>query len=188
MIIPGEKVNLRPVEPADLERMVAWSQDPEIAECLDGNYPTNMEEAAAWLQGVLSDRHNKRWSIVTKEGTLIGDIELDQIAWRSAHAELRICIGEKVFWNQGLGTDAVKAVVAYAFKEMGLEQVYLRVFTENSRAVRCYTKAGFRKEGRIERRDTSGRQREILLMRILRSEYMRAQELAARNTRHLTAS
>ncbi|NLN28566.1 MAG: GNAT family N-acetyltransferase [Firmicutes bacterium] len=174
MIIRGEKVNLRPVEPADLERMVAWSQDPELAEYTEGNYPCSMEEAASWLQRVRSDRHNKRWSIVTKQGLLIGDIELDQIAWRGAHAELRICIGEKAYWNQGLGTDAVRAVVAHAFENMSLEQVYLRVFADNARAVRCYLKAGFRKEGRIERRDPAGRPRQVLLMRVLRSEYLRS--------------
>lgn len=188
MIIRGEKVNLRPIAPADLERMVAWSRDPELAEYMPGNYPESLEQAADWLQRILSDRHNKRWSIVTKEGNLIGDIELDQIAWRSAQAELRVCIGEKGLWNRGLGTDAVRTVIAHAFEKMGLEQIYLRVFNENVRAIRCYSKAGFRKEGRIERRDPSGRLREILLMRILRSEYERAQVREMEDPRHLTAS
>lgn len=187
MIIRGEKVNLRPVAPADLERMVAWSQDPQVCKFLDGNYPQTLEEATEWLKRVLSDRHNKRWSVLTEGGTLIGDIELDHITWRSGDAELRVCIGEKMFWNQGYGTDAVRTVVAHAFKEMGLKRVYLRVFAENVPAVRCYTKAGFRKEGRLERLDQSGRPREILLMRILRSEYERMHARRAADSKHLTA-
>lgn len=187
MIIQGEKVNLRPIAPADLERMVAWSQDPEVCQYLDGNYPQNLEDANGWLQKVLSDRHNKRWSLLTKSGRLIGDIELDHITWRSGEAELRVCIGEKSFWNQGYGTDAVSTVIAHAFDGMGLKRVYLRVFTENVRAIRCYTKSGFRKEGRLERLDTTGRPREILLMRILRSEYERSREQASPKSAHLSA-
>ena len=37
------------------------------------------------------------------ENQLIGDIELDHIAWRSGDAELRIRIGRKDLWNRGLG-------------------------------------------------------------------------------------
>lgn len=173
MIIRGDKVDLRPVAPADLERLVAWSQDEEVRQYLDGNYPPTLDEAHEWLQRVLSDRHNKRWAILTKAGRLIGDIELDHITWRSGEAELRICIGEMSFWNQGYGTDAVRTAVAHAFRDMGLRCVYLRVFAENARAIRCYTKVGFRKEGRIERRDPEGRRREIYLMRLLRSEFER---------------
>jgi RimJ/RimL family protein N-acetyltransferase len=56
---------------------------------------------------------------------------------------------------------------------MSLSRVYLRVFSSNLRAVRCYEKAGFRKEGRLKRRSQSGQLEEILLMRILREEYLR---------------
>lgn len=175
MIIRGEKVNLRPVAPADLERLVAWSQDPEVSQFLDGDYPVSLEDASEWLHKVLGDRHNKRWAILTKGGRLIGDVELDHITWRSGDAELRICIGEKNFWNQGFGTDAVQTLLRQAFSEMRLNRIYLRVFADNVRAIRCYTKSGFRKEGRLERLDQSGTPREIFLMRILRTEYERTQ-------------
>ena len=132
MIIRGEKVNLRPVEPADLERMVAWSQDPELAEYTEGNYPCSMEEAASWLQRVRSDRHNKRWSIVTKQGLLIGDIELDQIAWRGARGAADMHRGKGLL-EPGAGNGCRPAVVAHAFENMSLEQVYLRVFADNAR-------------------------------------------------------
>lgn len=186
-MIRGEKVNLRPVGPADLERLVAWSQDPEVNEFLEGDYPESLERAGEWLERILSDRHNKRWAILTKAGQLIGDTELDHITWRSGDAELRICIGDKSFWNRGYGTDAVQAVLHHAFGEMELQRVYLRVFSQNARAIRCYMKAGFRKEGRLERRDRFGRPREILLMRILRAEYERMYHTHNANADGLTA-
>ena len=130
MIIRGEKVNLRPVEPADLERMVAWSQDPELAEYTEGNYPCSMEEAASWLKRVRSDRHNKRWSIVTKQGLLIGDIELDQIAWRGP----RRCgyASGKGLLEPGAGNGCRPGGRGSCLREHEPEQVYLRVFADNA--------------------------------------------------------
>lgn len=171
MIIRGEKVSLRPITPSDLPRLVEWSQDPEVKRHLEGDYPLNLEEASIWFRSMLSDRHNKRWAIVAADGHLIGDIELDHITWRSGEAELRICIGEKAYWDQGYGTDAVSTVCRHAFDDMQLQRVYLRVFADNPRAVRCYAKAGFRKEGRLRRPDQSGTLREIFLMRLLQTEY-----------------
>jgi len=185
MIIQGEKVKLRPLTQEDLEQVVSWSQDPTVLKYMDGDYPTNMAEATQWLQQSNADRHSKRWGIFTNNNQLIGDVELDRITWRSREAELRICIGEKSFWNQGYGTDSVQTIVQYAFEEMKLHRIYLRVFADNVRAIRCYTKAHFQKEGRVERLDQKGNRRKIYLMSIELKQYERA--VKRESIPHLTA-
>ena len=109
--------------------------------------------------------------MIVLDNQVIGDIELDHIAWRSGDAELRIRIGRKDLWNQGLGTDAVETILGYAFQRLNLNRIYLRVYAHNKRAIRCYTKSGFRKEGRLNTRFGK-----ILLMRITVSEYLENQE------------
>lgn len=164
MIIRGEKVLLRPIQPSDFPQLVAWSNDLEIARYLEGEYPKRLDEYPAWLARARSDRHSQHFAITTLDDLLIGHIELDHIAWRSGEAELRIRIGEKRYWDQGYGTDAVSSLVRHAFGAMGLSRVYLRVFTFNKRAIRCYEKVGFRKEGRLERPGPDGTMATILLM------------------------
>lgn len=176
MIIRGEKVKLRPIAPADLEWLTRWSQDPEVNQYLEGDYPSTPEEAEAWYRRLLSNRHNKRWAILTHDDRLIGDIELDHITWRSREAELRICIGDRAFWNQGYGTDAVYTLIRHAFCDLTLNRIYLRVFAENKRAIRCYEKVGFTAEGRIQRPDRHGTQREVLLMCHNRQAFNRSLE------------
>ncbi len=171
MIIQGERVKLRPIAPADVKQLIIWSQDPEVSRFLEADYPEELHEAEAWYQKIKSDRQNKRWAILTKDDHLIGDVELDHIAWRSREAEMRICIGDRRFWNKGYGTDAVLTVCRHAFMDLSLNEIYLRVFTENVRAIRCYEKAGFVKEGRIERPDPYGNVREVLLMRQTRRAF-----------------
>ncbi len=175
MIIPGEKVLLRPIEPEDFPTLVAWGNDAEITAFIEGDYPRTVAECPEWYQNGKANRHSQRFAIGVrseKGDRLIGDIELDHIAWRSGDAELRIRIGEKECWDQGYGTEAVHLLVEHAFERMNLARIYLRVFSSNKRAIRCYEKCGFRKEGRMRRQGAGGAPVVVYLMRLLKSEFV----------------
>ena len=58
-----------------------------------------------------------------------------------------IAIGEKAFWGQGLGTEALEALVDFAFGSLRLERIGLDVYDYNPRARRSYEKVGFVLEG-----------------------------------------
>jgi len=176
MELHGSKVRLRPIIQADYARIVSWSQNQEIGHYSDSSYPATIEECEAWVEDARSSRNLVRFGI-TVGGRIIGDIELDKITWRSGDAELRIRIGEREFWDLGYGTDAVVTLLCYAFSVMKLNRVYLKVYADNLRAIKCYHKAGFKKEGRLARSRLN--QREIYLMRILRNEFLRRREAVA---------
>lgn len=109
---------------------------------------------------------------INKAGQSIGEIELDQIAWRSGEAELKIEITDQKMHGQGFGTQAINALLEQAFSRMNLKRVYLRVFAENTAALRCYEKVGFTKEGRLQRRMNGNSRQEIILMGIKRTEFL----------------
>jgi RimJ/RimL family protein N-acetyltransferase len=146
-MLHGELVVLRPLERGDFDSIVRWSHDSEVNSLVDGGVPESLEECEEWYRKAKSDRYHQIMAIVTREGQLIGDIELNHITWRNGHAEMRIRIGEKDCWNQGFGTDAVRTLMRYVFEEMRLNRLYLRVYHFNARAISCYKKCGFRKEG-----------------------------------------
>lgn len=56
------------------------------------------------------------------------------------------------YQNQGLGTLMVKHLIGISLK-MGLKKIYLRVDTENSKAIRVYEKCGFKIEAKLEKED-----------------------------------
>ena len=104
---------------------------------------------------------------------LIGTIALDGVQDHHGDAFVSIGIGERQYWNQGYGTDAMRVILNYAFNELSLDRVSLNVFAYNSRAIRAYEKAGFKHEGcqrEVLHRD--GRRWDILYMGILRSEWV----------------
>ena len=103
----------------------------------------------------------------------IGEIELDHIAWRSGEAELKIEIFDEDRHNHGYGTDAVITLLGQAFCKMNLNRVYLRVQANNGKALRCYEKSGFKKEGRLQRLTEWNTEEEIFLMGITRTKFLK---------------
>ena len=95
-----------------------------------------------------------------------------KVDWKNRNAELGIAIWKKDYWGKGYGADAIKTLLKYAFHELNLHKVYLRVYDFNKRAIRCYEKAGFKKEGILrEVFWRNGKWHDTILMGILQSEF-----------------
>ena len=58
--------------------------------------------------------------------------------------------GEKKYWGKGLGEEACKLVLDYAFKTLNLNKVILGVYGNHKAGIRTYRKAYFAVEGRIK--------------------------------------
>ena len=161
----GRKVRLRPFRRGDLPSMVRWNNDPDLQYYVDSDLPKTLPECEAWFARNVPRLSYRLFAIEDDQGRLIGDLELDHISWRRREAELRIRIGEKERWNEGYGTDAVKTLLSLAFGPMGLRRLYLKVYRFNHRAIRCYEKNGFRREGLLRRHDGKN-WKDIILMSI----------------------
>ena len=90
-------------------------------------------------------------------------------------------IGDKNYWSQGYGTDAVRTLVNLGFGQINLDKVFLRVFEFNTRAIRCYEKVGFVVEGRLRRQHYhEGRYYAEWIMGLLREEWQAQQSERAK--------
>ncbi len=171
-MICGTKVRLRAIERDDIPRFVKWLNDPQVREHLAMYRPISFAQEEKWFERHAElDPADHVYAIETQEGVHIGNTGLHAIDWKNRSAEFGILIGEKEYWSQGYGADATATLVGYAFGELNLHRVHLRVDADNPRAIRCYEKAGFRLEGTM--RDavfTEGRYKDQLLMSILRPE------------------
>jgi len=173
-----ERAVLRPLEERDLDRIAGWDSDSELAHMM-GGVPISIEESRGRYLKMLNDRNSLVMAIVDHSGWLIGDIELTEIAWRSGDAELSIKIGDPAYRDRGIGECAVREMLFIAFERLGLRRVYLRVCSDNLRAVRCYKKCGFRREGVVKRRlGPDDQVRVVTLMTILRSDFMNMQAVS----------
>lgn len=175
-MIQGKRTRLRAMERADLPRFVAWLNDPEVTAGLLIFPVISMDQEEQWYQHNLQRPREEQPLIIeicVGENWLpIGDIGLHNISWKDRQAEVGIVIGEKAYWGQGYGSDAMRLMLRHAFQNLNLHRVVLQVFDDNPRAIRSYEKVGFVHEGRL-RQDVfkNGQYLDVLVMSILRPEW-----------------
>jgi len=173
-MLEGKLVRLRALEPEDLERNLRWMNDGEVRQfLLDARYPISRAEEEKWMEANQgSSFRHVRLAIETREGQHIGNMDLRHTSPEHRRAELGIMIGEKDCWGRGYGTDAIRRLLRFAFEEMNLNRVYLTTDENNSRALACYRKCGFREEGRLRQdRFLEGRYWDTIVMGVLREEF-----------------
>ena len=175
LMSPTSQILLRAFEPEDLDIVIRWVNNETVTSNLSDFllYPVSRADEMKWLERVsMANPNEKTFAIETYSGRLIGSIGLRSINWVERKAELGIMIGETDCWGQGYGTAAVLETLRIAFEKMNLNRIYLRVYQDNSRAIRVYEKCGFREEG-ILREDhySSGAYHNTVVMGILKREY-----------------
>jgi len=174
-MILGSKVRLRAIERADLPTFVRWFNDPQVREYLALYMPMSLAEEERWFERHLEDKDNMIFAVETLDGTHIGNVGLHRFEWKDRGVELGIVLGEKAYWNKGYGTDAIRTLLGFAFRELNLNRVFLRVRADNARAIRCYSKCGFQHEGTLrEAVFQDGRYYDHWIMSILAREYKQA--------------
>jgi len=109
--------------------------------------PLIQEEVEMWYRQVAGDPLH--W-IIALEERCIGTARLHNLDRQNRRARYAIGIFDPACWGQGYGTEATRLVLRYAFEELKLHRVDLRVLEFNHRAIACYEKCGFVREG-IER-------------------------------------
>lgn len=93
--------------------------------------------------------------IITANKKLIGHI-LVQKKKGKKNWEVYIAIGEKKYWNKGIGTTALKQAGRWFFNKFTKEKCLdLEVLANNYRAIRSYEKVGFKKVRIIHHRKFS---------------------------------
>ena len=176
-LLRGEAVRLRAVEEGDLPLLVRWMNDPEVRYWLHhSDRPDATVETVRGRFGLTGDGFpNLVWMIEREERRPVGHVGLLGVDAHHKRAELAISIGETDCWSRGYGTDAIRAVVRYGFETLGLRRIDLVTDADNARGIRCYEKCGFVPEGVMrERRLRYGKPLDMVLMGVLRSEWLEA--------------
>lgn len=149
----GALVYLRPVEPDDAEVLHAWYADDRFRTTM-GSPPQSL---ARWRRRIDDSMANPDDEIFRFMICRIGDdvpvgrADIFFIDRQNGSCGFGIGLGGATDRGQGLGTDAVGAIVDFAFGELRMERVWLDTDVTNTRAQAAYRKAGFTLEGTLRR-------------------------------------
>jgi ribosomal-protein-alanine N-acetyltransferase len=161
---------LRPWRPEDADDLVRHANNRRIwLNLRDGfPHPYTIADADRWLNLANAQPPTRNFAIVV-EGEACGGIGLlpkDDVYFRSA--EIGYWLGES-YWGRGIVTEAVTAVVEYAFGAFEICRIYAGVFDYNKPSTRVLEKAGFTFEARLHKSVTkAGRTVDELIYAIVR--------------------
>jgi [ribosomal protein S5]-alanine N-acetyltransferase len=170
--IKGERVILRKPKDSDITDRYNCGRSKELVRMYGGDTrnikPLTMEDATRFIDRILA---NKLEWCVEYEGRCIGQARLT-VNEEDCRARYAVGIFDTSELGKGIGTEITQLVLRYAFEELELHRVDLRVLEYNKRAIKCYEKCGFIQEG-VEREGAliEGKYETDVFMSILDREF-----------------
>lgn len=148
-MLRGKYVHIRTMEADDLTAVKAVNDDPAVrANVVGWGWPTSMTEMQRW-HGGSQGGNTHRWVVEDGEQRVIGVTGLWDVDMQSRHAMTALKLGGlNEVRGRGLGTDAIKIVMAWAFYDLGLRRLYSSILVNNVASQRAYIdKCGWSREG-----------------------------------------
>lgn len=146
-----ERLILRPWREDDAETLFKYASDPEVGPRAGWPPHQSVEESREIIKGIFGG--DGMWAVELKEtGEPIGCVgylpsSASNLSIADDEAEVGYWIA-KPYWNQGICTEAMKAVVDYCFEVKGFTRLWGDYFSENLASGRVMAKCGFSDTGR----------------------------------------
>lgn len=180
-LLTGQLTRLVAFDPDRAAELSAkWSRDTEFSRNYD--LPPVLPRDAQHMQTRFTEQQARpqppdiQFHIAALDNAqIIGECELEMNQAAHREAFVAIGIGERALWGRGFGSDAMKLLLGFGFREWNLHRISLAVFSYNLRARHSYLKCGFQIEGRVRGNlKRGGARHDLILMGILRDEWQHA--------------
>lgn len=172
--IKGQRVTLREYQWEDLPDIRKWVVELDTTRMLGGALlkPQTYEQTEEYLRNILSGGTGANFVIAERESLkYLGQCNLISVEPVARRAEMAIVLSPQHV-SQGYGYEAGQLLLSFAFEQMNLNRVFLKVFADNPRAIALYEKLGFRHEGCLrEEHYRDGHYLDVYVMGILRREW-----------------
>lgn len=142
-----ERLRLRPLAPGDAELLLALQGDPEVMRYVPGGVRARAAVEAEIARSA-ADWRERGYGLFAVEhaeiGECIGTCGLARLeGGPDVHAPVMLA---EAHWTQGLATEALGAVLRFAFETAGLERVVGVAHEANVACHRVYEKNGMAPE------------------------------------------
>lgn len=146
------KNQVRPMVSADLVRVLAWRNHPEVRRYMYTQHEISLGEHTRWFERASQDP-NRHLLIFESEGPPLGFINIHQIAPGG--------IADWGFYAapdapKGTGRQLGQAALQYAFSTAGLHKLCGQALSYNERSIRFHQKLGFQQEGILRQQHFDG--------------------------------
>jgi ribosomal-protein-alanine N-acetyltransferase len=174
-MLETERLLLRKITLDDATNIFEYASDPEVPTFMSWEPHQSIQETYDYLERVRQryrQHHPGPWAIVhRRDAKMIGTGSFS--TWERQHnsAEVGYVLNRR-YWGQGYMSEAVRAIVAFGFRELGMNRIQARCDVPNVGSARVMEKAGMTFEGVLRQQlFEKGSYRDIKIYSILKSEW-----------------
>ena len=174
-VLETDRLVLRALRMDDAEDIFEYSQDPEVARHVLWNAQTHIHESRDYIRYAIRQYRMDEpasWAIVHKaDDRVIGTIGFMWVNYDHHSAEVGYSMSRD-YWNQGLMTEALGAVLRAGFTKLNLHRIEAQHEVDNPASGRVMEKCGMKYEGCVRGRlFNKGKYVDVALYAVLREDY-----------------
>lgn len=152
----------------------AWMNDPLVLRYLEARAESHTHDSLlSYVEAMRSSDTSWLFGIFLRQGgDHIGNAKLGPFSRLHNTATLGLVLGRRDHWGRGYATEAIRAVVSWAFDELELDKVTAGAYAANTGSVRAFQRAGFAIEGiqRQQARLDDGTRDDVVIMGRLKTD------------------
>lgn len=153
-MMKNDELSIRVMNCYDYDIMVKWLNDSRVLEFYEES-PADLEKVKKKYGPRIEGSHYVKPYVVEYKNKRVGYIQyyeiqenyLEKFGYPQNQDIYGIdqFIGETELWGKGIGTSMILLMLNYLSNHKNATRVVLEVKNNNSRAISCYKKCGFRK-------------------------------------------
>ena len=148
--LTGNQINLRALEPEDLEFLYAIENNTSFWEVSHTQTPFSKFDLKQYLENAHLDIYEvKQLRLLIEDSTTcqkLGMIDVFDFNPQHKRAGIGILVHPD-FQEKGFASEALSLLVEYVFTHLQLHQLYANITADNSKSIRLFEKHNFKKIG-----------------------------------------
>ena len=180
-LLNTKRMRLRELTEAVVDALYRIFSHPQVARYWGAPALANRDAAAALLAEIQENfrkRTSMKWGVAELEtDQIIGTVTLFNLNFDNKRAEIGYGLDYN-YWRKGYVTEALDALLSYAFDVLQLHRLEADVDPRNLGSIRTLEKMGFQREGLMrERWQVNGEIQDALFYGLLRPEWETGRKL-----------
>ncbi len=149
----NDRIQLRAVEPSDLDVMYDLENDPTMWEVSSFTVPYSYYVLRQYIEqsqcDVFADKQLRLMIVRLEDRKVIGTIDMTDFIPLHGRAAVGVAI-HKDYRKHGYATDALTLLCQYAFDFLSLKQLYAHIPVDNEASLKLFAYCGFVKCGQLK--------------------------------------
>ena len=171
-IMQENDVTLRPLKSSDWDYLTKWNKDKIVLYFTEGDDISEYsEEETRYIYTFVSQSADI--FIVEYRNEIIGECWLQNMNLKDIVEQNRnknifridLMIGEKDYWNKGIGTEIIRILTRYGFEQKKADMVFGVIEDYNTRSIRAFLKNKYEEYNRVKSDNTKGKEEIRMVIR-----------------------